>query len=110
MSNAPETIWASNSTTGECVISFSTPSDGYSIEYRRADLVPPVEPQAANPQPTGLTLIEIDGRFFNPQRVCAVTSRDNQARIWFVGTEYLEVNRPIAEVVALLTGKEMNHE
>ena len=38
MSDAPETIWACESASGQCVISFSTPSEDYRIEYRRADL------------------------------------------------------------------------
>ena len=39
MSDAPETIWACESASGQCVVSFSTPSEDYRIEYRRADLL-----------------------------------------------------------------------
>ena len=39
MSKAPETIWACESASGQCVVSFSTPSEDYRIEYRRADLL-----------------------------------------------------------------------
>lgn len=39
MNDAPERIWASKSTKGECVVSFSTPSEEYAIEYARADLL-----------------------------------------------------------------------
>ena len=39
MNEAPERIWASKSTSGNCVVSFSSQSDEYCIEYVRADLV-----------------------------------------------------------------------
>jgi len=113
MSDMPRTIWASDSPTSECVISFPTPSEGYPIEYRRADLIPLVEPQVAKPQPTGLTLIEIDGVFINPATVRAVTPHDiNRAYVWLGDDQDLALlfEIPIAEVVALLTGKGMNDE
>jgi len=50
MSDMPRTIWASDSPTSECVISFPTPSEGYPIEYRRADLPPTPEQIMADPR------------------------------------------------------------
>ena len=35
---APERIWASNRTNGNCVVSFTSRSEEYSIEYIRADV------------------------------------------------------------------------
>ena len=35
---APERIWASNRTNGNCVVSFTSRSEQYSIEYIRADV------------------------------------------------------------------------
>lgn len=39
MTDAPERIWASKSTKGQCVVSFSTPSEEYCTEYIRRDAV-----------------------------------------------------------------------